>query len=114
MAFGTHIGMHAAGGNPGDEEINHLKLMNARPGTARALARTVRDVINWRGQSRHFLDRAKELEDLPPTALYWGDRDQVIPLTHALEMESLIDGATMTRFNEFAQSQHHESPMTMV
>jgi pimeloyl-ACP methyl ester carboxylesterase len=114
MAFGTHIGMRAAGGIPSDEEITHLKLMNARPGTARAVARTVRDVINWRGQRRHFLDRAQELEDLPPTALYWGDRDKVIPFAHALEMESLIEGATITRFNGVGHFPHHERPMQMV
>ena len=56
--------------------------MNAIPGTARALARTMRDVIDLGGQVRHFLDRAHEIADLPPIALFWGEADGVIPVAH--------------------------------
>ena len=38
-----------------------LQQYNARPGTARAFSRSVRDVINGWGQHRHFLDRAHEV-----------------------------------------------------
>ena len=52
---------------------------NARPGTARAFSRSVRDVINGWGQHRHFLDRAHEAPSLPPIAIFWGDDDPLIP-----------------------------------
>ena len=53
--------------------------MNATAGSARAFARTARDVINWRGQTRLFLQRAHEIRALPPIAVYWGDRDELVP-----------------------------------
>ena len=52
---------------------------NSAPGTARAMARTVRGVIDLGGQHRHFLDRAHEVEHLPPIAVYWGERDPILP-----------------------------------
>src|SRR4051794_7457640 len=77
MAPFTRLGMRMAGAGFSPDEIDHLAWMNARPGSARALARTAGDVIDWRGQTRHFLDRAREVRELPPLALYWGDRDPV-------------------------------------
>lgn len=114
MSLGTHLGMKAAGGLYSNEELAQLKWMNAQPGTARALGRTVRDVINWQGQYKQFLDRAHEFTDLPPTALFWGDRDKVIPFSHALEMEALIEGTSITRFAGVGHFPHHERPQQLV
>ena len=43
--------LRAVGGVIGEEEARWVTEVNCRPGTARAFARTVRDVIDWRGQS---------------------------------------------------------------
>ncbi|MCC6524943.1 MAG: alpha/beta fold hydrolase, partial [Polyangiaceae bacterium] len=82
MRLGTRLGIAAAGCGYEPEELDTLSWMNDRPGSARALARTVRDVIDLGGQHRHFLDRAGEIEALPPIAVFWGDRDPVIPIEH--------------------------------
>src|SRR5580704_17151351 len=58
MSRGTHLALNAAGGAFSRDEIAVLSNINARPGTARAFARSVRDVIDWRGQHQHFLDGA--------------------------------------------------------
>ena len=110
MGSGTRLGMRFADGAFDREDIEILSWMNAMPGSARALSRTVRDVIDWRGQRRHFLDRVQELPDLPPLALYWGDRDNVIPIGHAMEIASKVDGATLTRFDGCGHFPHRQRP----
>jgi pimeloyl-ACP methyl ester carboxylesterase len=70
---------------------------NSAPGTARAMARTVRGVIDIGGQHRHFLDRAREVKRLPPIALYWGERDPILPVAQAYYASS-ITGARLTTF----------------
>ncbi|MEO6420558.1 MAG: alpha/beta fold hydrolase [Polyangiaceae bacterium] len=110
MSSGTRLGMRFADGAYDREDIEILSWMNAMPGSARALARTVRDVIDWRGQRRHFLDRVHELPDLPPLALYWGDLDNVIPIGHGTEIASKVDGATLTRFDGCGHFPHRQRP----
>jgi pimeloyl-ACP methyl ester carboxylesterase len=91
-----------------------LAWMNATPGTARALSRTVKDVIDWRGQRRHFMDRVHEISNLPPIALMWGDRDPMIPHRHAEAMASHLEGTTTTRFLGAGHFPHRERPEDFV
>jgi pimeloyl-ACP methyl ester carboxylesterase len=95
------------------EDSKWLASVNARPGTARAFARTVRDVIDWRGQRRHFLDRAREIHRFPPTALFWGTRDRIIPHTHALASLEVLRGAQLTTFPDCGHFVHHEQPRAL-
>lgn len=80
------------------DEIAWLAWTSARPGTARALARTVRDVLDHRGQTRQFLDRAHEVAELPAMGLFWGTRDPLIPFAHAERAGLSLDGVGLTRF----------------
>lgn len=80
------------------EEAAWLAWSSARPGTARALARTVRDVMDYRGQTRQFLDRAHEVAELPALALYWGTRDPMIPFAQAERAGLSLDGVSLTPF----------------
>ncbi len=81
------------------EDVAFLSWMNAMPGTGRALSRTVRSSIDWKGQKLQFLDRARELErNLPRIALFWGERDPIIPIEHGEEMAALLENVTLTRF----------------
>ena len=114
MAPGTRIALNAAGGAYEPDEIRRLACMNAIPGTARAFARSVRDVIDWRGQHRHFLDRAHEVGELPPVALFWGESDSVIPIAHGSEAASVLDGATLTRFAGCGHFPHRQEPEEFV
>jgi hypothetical protein len=45
--------------------------------------RTARAAIDLQGQTRGVHERAHEIEDLPPTALLWGERDPIIPVRQA-------------------------------
>jgi pimeloyl-ACP methyl ester carboxylesterase len=92
------------------EDRARLLSFNTSPGTARAFARTVRDVINWRGQKRHFMDRARDAQALPAIALFWGDRDRIIPIAHAETLCSSIRGCTLHRFAGAGHFLHWERP----
>jgi len=110
MASGTRLALSAAGCAYEDVEIARLSRMNAIAGTARAFSRSVRDVIDLRGQHRHFRDGAKEIGALPPVALFWGERDPVIPIAHAVRTASLLGDATLVRFPGCGHFPHRQQP----
>jgi len=84
--------------------------INGAPGSGRALTRTVRGVIGLRGQHRHFTDRLHEVEEIPPVALYWGDRDRILPFKHAQRAGELLRGVSVTRFPGCGHFPHLEQP----
>jgi pimeloyl-ACP methyl ester carboxylesterase len=73
------------GAQPGYTRENAAQAgwQSAKPGTARAVVRTVRAVIDAGGQTRLVHERAHEMGELPPTAMLWGDADPIIPVSHA-------------------------------
>jgi pimeloyl-ACP methyl ester carboxylesterase len=91
-------------------ELAQLVRFNSLPGSARAFARTVRDVIDWRGQRRGFLHRAHEVKHLPPVMLLWGDRDNLIPARQALEFTRLMKGSILRMFEGCGHFLHNEKP----
>jgi pimeloyl-ACP methyl ester carboxylesterase len=114
MARGTCLALSAAGSGYEDAEIARLSAMNATAGTARAFARSVRDVIDWRGQHRHLLDGGNELGALPPIALFWGECDRIIPIAHATDTASLLGGVSLTRFARCGHFPHRQDPAGFV
>ena len=81
-----------------DDDRRWLQRVNASPGTARAFARTVRDVIDWRGQKRHFLQRAHDVPALPAIALFWGEKDRIIPVEHGERLCDVLENCTLEVF----------------
>jgi pimeloyl-ACP methyl ester carboxylesterase len=110
MALAAGPALRAVGGVLDREQEAWMRQVNARKGTARAFARTVRDVIDWRGQRRHFLDRAREIQQFPPIALLWGRNDRVIPHAHAIATTRIMRGATLTIFPTCGHFPHHQCP----
>jgi pimeloyl-ACP methyl ester carboxylesterase len=93
-----------------EDYIDDLSRMNAQEGSARAFARTVRDIIDWRGQRRTFYQSAHELGELPPMALLWGNRDSIIPTTHATALTSFVEGVRLVLFEGCGHYPHQELP----
>jgi len=108
LALGTRIGLRSAGAFFTDAEIERMAWMSAQPGTARALSRTICDVIDLRGQRRHFLDRAAEIGELPPISLAWGDRDPVLPFAHAADAAALLEHVPLSRYEGSGHFPHRE------
>jgi pimeloyl-ACP methyl ester carboxylesterase len=112
MSFGTTRALNrAAAGAFSDREIELLAEYNARPGTARAFSRSVRDVIDRHGQHRHFLDRASEVRSLPPIALFWCNEDPLIPVAHGVRAAAHMEGVQLTRFPGVADFPHRQVPV---
>ena len=103
---------HAAGplGGRSAADAEERRWVARKPGTARALHRTVKDVIGVGGQVRHFMDRAHEAPSMPPTAVYWGDKDRVIPFSQARQLPKYLEGARIFRFAGAGHYPHHDYP----
>jgi pimeloyl-ACP methyl ester carboxylesterase len=123
MAFGTRRALgrmiklpkdEAATDEQSKQDIEALSAMNAKRGTARAFSRTVRDVINFGGQTRHFLHRAGEVKTFPPIAVFWGDRDTLIPMKHGQEFVERAKGAVFKSFPDCGHYLHQERPTEFV
>jgi pimeloyl-ACP methyl ester carboxylesterase len=91
-------------------EREYLRQVNRLPGSARAFARTVHDVIDCRGQKRHFLDRARELAALPAMRLFWGDHDHVIPIAHGERLTTILRNTRLVRFANHGHFLHWSCP----
>ena len=99
LGVGTHIALRTVcRGAFTADAARWQAWANSAPGSARAMARTVRGVIDIGGQHRHFLDRAHEIDKLPPIAVYWGERDPILPIAQAYRAMATIDGAQLTTF----------------
>ncbi|GMV41081.1 MAG: hydrolase [Myxococcales bacterium] len=79
-------------------EIDHLVRCARAPGTAMAFQRSLEAVIDIRGQTLRTADRAAEVGDLPPTALFWGTEDPIIPYRHALDTVAHARGVALTGY----------------
>ncbi len=110
MAFGTRraVGGKRVGIPP--QNVLALAAMNAKRGTARAFSRTVRDVINFRGQTRLFSQRAHLLEALPPITVFWGDNDALIPSAHGRALVAATENVSLHIFDNCGHYLHQEQP----
>ena len=110
MAVGTRLALRGVRHGITREDMAQLSRLNAQPGSARAFARSVRDVVDWRGQRRHFLHRAHEIETLPPVLVLWGDRDPIIPIAQGRAFAALLDGTVFQVFEGCGHYLHNERP----
>jgi pimeloyl-ACP methyl ester carboxylesterase len=110
MGAVTRLMMYLNGRSLSADEHRRVRGMNSAPGTARAFARTVRDVIDWRGQTRHFLQRAREVQALPAIALFWGENDRIIPIRQGEALCSVLENCTLERFRGAGHFLHWERP----
>jgi pimeloyl-ACP methyl ester carboxylesterase len=110
MALGTRMAIGGNGAEFSREDVLALCAMNGTPGSARAFARTVRDVIDWRGQRRTFFQRAHELTELPAIAVCWGDRDPIIPAAHGQAFAAFVEGVELRQFDGCGHFPHRQEP----
>jgi pimeloyl-ACP methyl ester carboxylesterase len=106
----TQLLLRRYGGSLSASQRRMLYRMNTRPGTARAFTRTVRDVIDWRGQTRHVLQRVHEIAELPSIALFWGERDRVIPMRQGEALCGLLENCSLWRLPGAGHFLHWEAP----
>ena len=66
----------------------------AESSNRQAFARTIKSVIDPGGQSVSAMDRLY-LASLIPTLIIWGDRDDIIPVTHAYAAQTAMPGSRL-------------------
>jgi len=110
MSIGTRLALRGWRDKLPEKHIEELSAMNATRGSARAFARTVRGMIDWRGQRHSFLRHAHEVGDLPPMAVLWGATDDIIPIAHGRALVDGIEGVRLTELAACGHHLHHDDP----
>jgi pimeloyl-ACP methyl ester carboxylesterase len=88
-----------------------LRILEAlpEPTASSAFARTLRAVVDWRGQVVTMLDRCYLTESVP-VQLIWGSRDSVIPVEHARMAHSAMPGSQLEVFEGSGHFPFHDDP----
>jgi pimeloyl-ACP methyl ester carboxylesterase len=114
MGLGTRLALRGAGDGVTPEDVAELSHFNSRAGSARAFARSVRDVVDWRGQRRNFFHRVHEIAKLPAILLLWGDRDELIPVEQGRAFAAQLEGTVLSIFQGSGHFLHNERPEAFV
>ncbi|MEC3979319.1 alpha/beta fold hydrolase [Amycolatopsis sp. H20-H5] len=77
--------------------------------TRQAFLRTLRSVVDWRGQVVTMLDRGYLTEGMP-TMLVWGTRDRVVPSPHAQIAYEALPSSRLEIFEGAGHFPHHSAP----
>jgi pimeloyl-ACP methyl ester carboxylesterase len=78
-----------------------------------AFVRTLRSVVDWRGQVVTMLDRCYLAAEMP-VLLMWGGHDAVIPVAHAHLAHEAMPGSRLEVFDDAGHFPHHADPARFV
>ncbi|KZF05472.1 MAG: alpha/beta hydrolase [Rhodococcus sp. (in: high G+C Gram-positive bacteria)] len=89
-----------------------MRVLSALPDPTayEAYLRTLRAVVDWRGQVVTMLDRCYLTENLP-VLLVWGDQDSVIPVSHAHLAHSAMPGSRLAVFRRSGHFPFRDDPI---
>lgn len=79
------------------------------PTASSAFARTLRAVVDWRGQVVTMLDRCYLTESVP-VQLVWGSHDSVIPVGHGRMAHAAMPGSQLEIFDGSGHFPFHDDP----
>jgi pimeloyl-ACP methyl ester carboxylesterase len=79
------------------------------PTASSAFARTLRAVVDWRGQVVTMLDRCYLTQSVP-VQLIWGSADSVIPVSHARMAHAAMPGSHLEIFDGSGHFPFHDDP----
>jgi pimeloyl-ACP methyl ester carboxylesterase len=99
----------------GQDAPDLLRTVDALPdATSRsAFIRTLRSVVDWRGQVVTMLDRCYLTQGMP-TLLVWGSRDAVVPLGHGYRAHAAMPGSRLEVFEGAGHFPFHTDPVRFV
>jgi pimeloyl-ACP methyl ester carboxylesterase len=81
----------------------------AEPTSRQSFLRTLRSVVDWRGQVVNMLDRSYLAEAIP-TMLVWGSHDHVVPSSQAEAAHKAMPGSRLEVFEGAGHFPHHSDP----
>lgn len=99
----------------GRDATDLLRVIDSLPdATARAaFVRTLRAVVDWRGQVVTMLDRCYLTRGMP-TLLVWGERDAVVPVEHGRTAHRAMPGSRLEIFDDAGHFPFHSDPARFV
>jgi pimeloyl-ACP methyl ester carboxylesterase len=99
----------------GQDAPDLLRMVDALPDTTArtAFIRTLRAVVDWRGQVVTMLDRCYLTRGMP-TMLVWGGRDAVVPVAHAHRAHEAMPGSRLEVFDDAGHFPFHADPARFV
>lgn len=92
------------------EEQERFVAMTRLPDSDRAFEHTVGGVINFFGQYMQTIQRIGEVEKMPPVALFWGEKDPIIPVRHGRNTLTKSEGVTLTTYEGCGHFPHLDAP----
>lgn len=105
------LGMFVGSTGVGRDIPNMLRILAdlPEPTASAAFTRTLRAVVDWRGQVVTMLDRCY-LTESTPVQLIWGDQDAVIPVSHAHLAHAAMPGSQLEIFSQSGHFPFHDDP----
>jgi pimeloyl-ACP methyl ester carboxylesterase len=79
------------------------------PMASSAFTRTLRAVVDWRGQSVTMLDRCYLTQSVP-VQIVWGAEDVVVPVSHARMAHAAMPGSRLDIFEHSGHFPFHHDP----
>ncbi len=104
--------LRACGVDLGVDAPELLRVMDGFAGAdgRAAFLRTLRAVVDWRGQVVSLLDRCYLAENVP-TQIIWGDRDSVTPVSHAYRVHAAMPNSQLAVFEGAGHFPHRSDPV---
>jgi pimeloyl-ACP methyl ester carboxylesterase len=95
----------------GRDAVDTVRLLEGfrDPAALSAFARTLRSVVDGRGQYVTMLDRSYLVESIP-VQIIWGEDDLVIPVSHARTAHAAMAGSRLEIFEKSGHVPHHDHP----
>jgi pimeloyl-ACP methyl ester carboxylesterase len=94
---------------------NVLRILDdlPEPTASAAFTRTLRAVVDWRGQIVTMLDRCY-LTQAIPVQIIWGTKDVVVPVQHAWMAHSAMPGSRLEIFEGSGHFPFHDDPARFI
>jgi pimeloyl-ACP methyl ester carboxylesterase len=106
-AFGLLFGSTGWGRNLPD--VLRILADLPEPMASSAFTRTLRAVVDWRGQMVTMLDRCYLTESIP-VQIIWGTHDVVVPVGHAQMVHAAMPGSRLEIFERSGHFPFHDDP----
>jgi pimeloyl-ACP methyl ester carboxylesterase len=112
---GRLAGMALGTSGLGSDLSNVVRILDdlPEPTASAAFSRTLRAVVDWRGQIVTMLDRCY-LTQAVPVQIIWGTRDVVVPVQHARMAHAAMPGSRLELFEGSGHFPFHDDPARFI
>ncbi|ETW25086.1 alpha/beta fold hydrolase [Mycobacterium gastri] len=115
QVVGRVLGLAIGSTALGRDLPNVLRILDdlPEPTASSAFTRTLRAVVDWRGQIVTMLDRCY-LTQAIPVQIIWGSRDVVVPVRHARLAHAAMPGSHLEIFEGSGHFPFHDDPARFI